>query len=62
MGSGRKMELEKAGIKAKLDPGEACTKYRIVEFESTTTANENRVRKPYERITRRVNCNGHSLD
>lgn len=60
MGSGRKMELEKAGIKAKVDPGEACTKYRIVEFEST--ANENRVRRPYERITRRVNCNGHSLD
>lgn len=62
MRSGRKMELEKAGIKAKVDPGEACTKYRIVEFESTTTANENRVRRLYERITRRVNCNGHSLD
>ena len=54
------MELEKAGIKAKVHGTRSCRKYRIVEFEST--ANENRVRGPYERITRRVNCNGHSLD
>lgn len=53
------MELEKAGIKAN---GTSYTKYRGELFESATTTNENRAGRSYERITRRVNCNDHSLD